>query len=567
MARHHAMGFNVIFPFLEHCSSHSLLRRYGIALLIWTLLLVLSAAWNVYHEKQSSLSLATVAARASLEKDLLFREWVTRHGGIYVPPTEQTPPNPYLHVPGRDETTLSGKQLTLLNPAYALRDLQSFSADDSRTKSHVTSLHLMNPNNAPDAWEKAALESFNLGTREVTEVTSLGERSYLRLMQPFVVKPGCLKCHDRQGYKAGDIRGGISVSVALAPYLVENREHAVMLLWSHGAIWLAGLIGMGISYRRDDRFAAERSNSENRLCMSEEKFHTLFDAIPDSVFINDLQGRFLDVNKASCERLGYSRDELLKMSATELDTLAFAAQVPERIRMLRERGSLVFESEHVRKNGLVVPIELSCRIIEHEGHPAILGVARDITERKQMEEQLRQSALYDRLTGLPNRRLLDERLKQVMAASKRNSCYAAVMFIDLDNFKPLNDTYGHGVGDLLLAEVALRLKRCVRETDTVARFGGDEFVVLLCELSADKVASAAQACGMAERMLQALSEPFLLNAVAGSPVEYRCTASIGVNVFINHDATSENLLRQADEAMYRAKAAGRNTIRLSDEEV
>ena len=131
----------------------------------------------------------------------------------------------------------------------------------------------------------------------------------------------------------------------------------------------------------------------------------------------------------------------------------------------------------------------------------------DITERKQMEDQVHQLAFYDTLTHLPNRRLLDDRLSQTMAASKRSACYGALMFLDLDNFKPLNDMHGHVVGDLLLIEAADRLEACVREMDTVARFGGDEFVVMISDLDADKSRIDAQARLIAEKIRVALSDP------------------------------------------------------------
>jgi diguanylate cyclase (GGDEF)-like protein len=172
------------------------------------------------------------------------------------------------------------------------------------------------------------------------------------------------------------------------------------------------------------------------------------------------------------------------------------------------------------------------------------------------------------LTQLPNRRLLNDRLVQAMAASKRSGRYGALMFLDLDNFKPLNDTYGHGVGDLLLIEVARRISCCVRETDTVTRFGGDEFVVMLSELDADKDRSIAQAGIVAEKIRVTLTEPYALtiqpDGDTNTTVEHRCTSSIGMVVFINHEASPEDIIKWADMAMYQAKEAGRNLIRLYD---
>jgi diguanylate cyclase (GGDEF)-like protein len=186
----------------------------------------------------------------------------------------------------------------------------------------------------------------------------------------------------------------------------------------------------------------------------------------------------------------------------------------------------------------------------------------------QMEEQVRQMALYDALTNLPNRRLLNDRLSQTMAASKRSGCHGALMFLDLDNFKSLNDTQGHEVGDLLLIEAARRLKACVRETDTVARFGGDEFVVLIDELDVDRSVSRTQAGVIAEKIRTALAEPYVLkirNAGAEEEaVEHRCTASLGLTLFVKDEAIQATVLKWADAAMYRAKEAGGNSVRFYD---
>jgi diguanylate cyclase (GGDEF)-like protein len=160
---------------------------------------------------------------------------------------------------------------------------------------------------------------------------------------------------------------------------------------------------------------------------------------------------------------------------------------------------------------------------------------------------------------------LNDRLKHTLAASKRNGHYGALMFIDLDNFKPLNDTYGHAVGDLLLVDAARRLSGSIREVDTVARFGGDEFVVMLSELGTDKAGSSAQAGIVAEKIRSSLAAPYLLKLqredMPDISVEHQCTCSIGVVLFVNQESTQEDVIKCADVAMYQAKESGRNTIR------
>ena len=188
----------------------------------------------------------------------------------------------------------------------------------------------------------------------------------------------------------------------------------------------------------------------------------------------------------------------------------------------------------------------------------------DISERKQLEEEVRQLAFYDALTSLPNRRLLKDRLSQTIYTNKRNGCYSVLMFLDLDNFKPINDTYGHAFGDALLQEAAARIKNCVRQTDTVSRFGGDEFVVLLNTLTIDKEHSLQHAYRIAEQIRESLLTPYLISLNTNnekSSIEHICSASIGIEVFNGDEPNEEDILKRADEAMYAAKTAGRNQIR------
>jgi diguanylate cyclase (GGDEF)-like protein len=196
------------------------------------------------------------------------------------------------------------------------------------------------------------------------------------------------------------------------------------------------------------------------------------------------------------------------------------------------------------------------------------GVASDITLQKSAEDETRRLAFYDSLTQLPNRRLFGERLGHALAASVRNGLYGALMFIDLDNFKPLNDLHGHSVGDLLLIEVAQRMTSCVREVDTVARFGGDEFAVILSELDEDVSAARAKAAIVAEKLRATLAEPYVLAVLHGEDaadsVTHHCTASMGVAMFRGHAASNKEILKWADMAMYQAKSDGRNLIRFHD---
>ena len=201
---------------------------------------------------------------------------------------------------------------------------------------------------------------------------------------------------------------------------------------------------------------------------------------------------------------------------------------------------------------------------EPDGSAFVLGFIQDITKSKDLEDQVKELAFYDSLTKLANRHLLSDRLQQAIQTNRRNACYGALIFLDLDNFKPLNDRFGHATGDLLLVEVARRLTNCVRAVDTVARFGGDEFVVVLTELDVSDSVAQLHARLVAEKIRSSLDLPFELNVSdnekSSNTIIHKCSASLGVVVFANHDSHPDDLLKWADAAMYRAKEEGQNAI-------
>jgi len=235
----------------------------------------------------------------------------------------------------------------------------------------------------------------------------------------------------------------------------------------------------------------------------------------------------------------------------------------------KEGISFLTEVRIQTNSGCLKWIELSARPNSAAAGEIVVwsGYMLDITERKKMEERVRQMALYDTLTNLANRRLFNDRLIQAMSAIVRSGAYGAVIVLDLDHFKAINDAHGHLVGDALLVAAATRLKGCVRAMDTVGRFGGDEFVVMLSELSADQAESKRQASEVAEKIRIALAKPYMLTIHhAGQPdtqLERRCTASLGVILFSGKEVGPDDLIAEADAAMYLAKKAGRNQIRFS----
>jgi diguanylate cyclase (GGDEF)-like protein/PAS domain S-box-containing protein len=545
--------------------------KYIFVLTGWSILITGSLAWNIRQAKGETLGMAIAIARTHISKDIAFRNWVASHGGVYVPPTAATPPNPYLSAPDRDVVTTGGRALTLMNPAYALRSLQEGTEKDSPVKSRATSLDPLNPHNIADPWETAALVRFGQGAPEVMEVFESQERPHLRLMVPLIAQQDCLKCHAVQGYKLGDVRGGISVDVSLEPLKADEWTRITHQLGSHGLIWILGLMGSWAPYRKVRDLDTKRRLVQKQLTERDALFRNYFELGRVGMCITSTDHKWLRVNRRLCDMLGYSEEELTNLTWTvlthpddlNLDLLQFNRLVAGEIE------SYDLDKRFIRKGGSFVHTHLTvtCQRKPNGTVDYVIASLDDITERKRMEEQVRQIAFYDPLTGLPNRRLLDDRLSQTMANSKRSGLYCALIFLDLDNFKPINDKYGHEVGDLLLQEVATRMKDCVREMDTVARFGGDEFVVALGELDPNRLAATEQSRAIAEKIRASLSAPYRLNVPAdkGSAhrlVEHTCSASMGVVVFLNQDVSVSEILKRADATMYEVKNTGRNGIRI-----
>ncbi|MEW8459170.1 MAG: diguanylate cyclase, partial [Candidatus Thiodiazotropha endolucinida] len=395
----------------------------------WTLLVLFLLLWAMSNEDAEMLELARQEAIDNFNKDQAFRVWATTHGGVYVPVTERTQPSPHLsHIPERDLVTPSGRQLTLMNPAYMLRQMMEDYADLYGVKGRITSIKPLNPNNAPDDWERAALESFDRGEMEQFELTDISGEPYLRLIRPMVTTEGCLKCHHHQGYQVGEVRGGVGISVPMKHYFSSAAEQKREIKAGLGMIWLAGVSAIWFYGRR-----------------SRQRLH----------------------------------------------------------------------------------------------------------ERKDYEDQIWHQANFDSLTGLSNRNLFLDRLDRVLAYTQRQQSMLALLFIDLDRFKYVNDALGHAIGDQLLKEAGRRLRLCVREMDTVSRLGGDEFTVILPAIN-----EGQSVVRVATSILTELSRPFDL---AGQ--EAHISASIGITLYPQDGSNSGMLLQNADTAMYQAKAEGRNTFR------
>lgn len=309
----------------------------------------------------------------------------------------------------------------------------------------------------------------------------------------------------------------------------------------------------------------------NNLLASEKKFRAIFNFTHDAVMLLD-ENRFLDCNNATLKVFGcrtveefcsyHPADLSPKVQPCGTESFLLAA---EHIKKAMTTGYDRFEWVHQKGDvKTIFYADVLLSVIDFGDKKILQAVVRDESARKIAEEEIHTLAFYDTLTSLPNRRLLGERLKIVQSMSKRSHLFGAVLFIDLDNFKPLNDTYGHSIGDMLLVEVATRIKSCIRESDTASRFGGDEFIILISELDEDKETSLNLAKQIAEKIRQTVSYPYFLKTSSFTSgekiVEHSCSTSIGLTLFLSNETSQDEIFHQADSAMYEAKQSGRNCI-------
>jgi diguanylate cyclase (GGDEF)-like protein len=385
---------------------------------MWTAVVAASLISNLAQQQRETLALAYTTAITLYEKDLLYRRWAAQHGGVYVPVTAATPPNPYLsHLPERDIKTPSGRRLTLINPAYMTRQVYELAQENNQPQGHLTSLNPLRPENTPDPWQAIALKAFDQGQGEVGGIEKLDGKEVFRLMRPFITEKSCLGCHAVQGYRLGDIRGGISVAVPMASLRQAQGPMKVALAGGHGLLWLLGVVGIVVA-------------------------------------ISNL------------------------------------------------------EKAHLRIITLVNT---------------------------------------DSLTRLANRRFFIDFLAKAMAFAKRHEQALSVIIADLDNFKSVNDTYGHQAGDQVLVAFGQVMQASTRQEDLAARFGGEEFILMLPGTPME------EATILAERLRESLEN------LAFPPLKTRVTASFGIAQY-RPDDTFETLVKRADEGLYAAKAAGRNRV-------
>jgi diguanylate cyclase (GGDEF)-like protein len=413
-------------------SSTHAVRKYLIGICLVINLIILSVFLGFYLRTDAMFHQQMIhTGRAFFEEIVVTRAWMATHQGIYVPIKPGDTVNPYLEdIPGLKVVIedADGVSYMLKNPALATREISEIADRNAMFRFRITSLDPINPNNAPDAFERQSLLAFAKGSREENDYESSPSGRVFRYMAPLVMTAPCLSCHGYQGYKLGDVRGGISVTLPTQVIMKEMRNNRLYLALSvFGVIVIIALLIYFIS----------------------------------RYFIRDLE---------------------------------------------------------------------------------------------RVEKQMLEMAVTDHLTGLLNRREGFRRLSGEIARGERSGRPLCVMMIDIDHFKPINDTYGHLTGDRVLKKVALALKKTVRISDMVCRFGGEEFLVVLPETGSD------DALGLAER-LRSLIET--VECLSDDHQTIHLTISVGVaERYV--DESGERVIDRADQALYKAKNKGRNRVELSD---
>ncbi|VAX15161.1 diguanylate cyclase/phosphodiesterase (GGDEF & EAL domains) with PAS/PAC sensor(s) [hydrothermal vent metagenome] len=438
-----------------------LLKRYILIIAFsWTIFVLILATWGISRIQRHNENVIRKEARIHFKWIVIFREWNASHGGVYVPVTKQTPPNPYLKIKERDITTPSGKALTLMNPAYMTRLLYEQYEGQAGITGRMTSLKPLNPDNAPDSWERSALVDFEQGVKEKMEFNEINGEPYLRFMKPLFIKETCLKCHAHQGYKVGDVRGGISIYVPVKGYLTYKSGEFKKQFKGYGLIWVLGLGGLGVTSRVLRRQIRKREKVSTALRESEESKRLILDHTGEAICGLDINGNCVFANLACLKTLGYENEnELLGKNVhntihhTRADGTPYPAEECEVYNAFIHRKEVHVENEVFwRADGSSFPVEYwSYPIIKDGGVIGAVMNFLDITERKRAEANLRKSNRMLKMLSECNGALVrsskeDELLKEIckIIANAGGYRFVWVGYAEHDEYKSVRQVAQYG---------------------------------------------------------------------------------------------------------------------------
>jgi len=364
-------------------------RTAVFVLIFWTVVIGAGLTWTFFREQEGAQRAALEAGRALLKKDMIFRNWNAGHGGVYVPITDQTQPNPDLKgFAERDIETPSGKHLTLINPDYMTRQFFELGLESEGISGHIISLNPIRAENRVDAWETRALELFERDSAEVFSIETINGVQHLRLIQPLLNDEGCLQCHEKQGYREGDIRGGLSVTLPLTPYLLIAREHTLGMATGLGFLWVLGVVILAYAVMQLRLRKKERLYAIHELQASQEKYETLFLKMLDGFAVHELiydsEGtpidyRFLSINPAF--------ERLTGLKAQDIEGKTVLEVIPNTEQYwIDTYGQVVISGEPAFMENYAEGLGKYFEVTAFKSAPnQFVTIFADVTEQKQVE--------------------------------------------------------------------------------------------------------------------------------------------------------------------------------------
>ncbi len=399
---------------------------------IWIIAILLISCMRINDNYSYKSQLENIVAQIAHDKDTTFRRWIAKQGGVYVPVSEHTKPNPFLKVQNRDITTDKGEKLTLMNPAYVMRQALDLSYKEYNLKGRLISLRPFNPMNTPDSFEKQALIAFEKGETMVSSNETIDNIEYLRYVKPFKADATCLKCHGHQNYKIGDIMGGISVSVPSANLnkLIKNEIINIVLI--HSVTLIIGIVLILFLLKILSKQWKARIKAEKDLRKSEEKFRTYIENAPDGILVTDLNNYITDVNPAACKLLGYTRDELITTHKNRLVSQEYQDKIKASLDIIQQAEKHSAEAGFIKKDGTTFIGLLDASRLNDT---TAISFVKDITPIKLIEQTLRENE--EELIALNKNK---DRFLSILAHDLRQPFNSILGFSDflLENFDELD---------------------------------------------------------------------------------------------------------------------------------